>query len=54
MYVYSGLKYEFYENINKIDPVAFALALGSHNNIISIGYRHFFKPLLWFWGLRNR
>lgn len=31
-YTYSSLKYRFWENVNKVGPVAFAQVLGPHND----------------------
>lgn len=31
-YTYYGLKYKFYDNLNKIGTVDFALTFGSHND----------------------
>lgn len=40
--IYSGLKYKFWETMNKIGRLAFAQALGLHNGINNIYFdRHF-------------
>lgn len=46
VHVYSGLKYKFCENINKIGLVAYMSALGSLNDNNNFIKTDIFKPIL--------